>query len=245
MHSNESYAAVISGGEVLFEEEAVGGTVSYYGNVEGLEVSVTSFADKMTGNNASIVIDGEECSMQRAGLNFVVYDNAVGQVVSRRTFNTGRTGKLYEPGTDAADGMQYDEKLVLLHNSPTRYLEAIRNHDYIVIYAVGREGAKYLPGDVNDRMMELGLLPLKGMEWRPYYAIVDNDNVIYNECGNQFGSLTAECEMSGAAISVECCSDRDASFVEIEIGDELVQTTYAGLNIAVYDKQQKLSLIHI
>lgn len=45
--------------------------------------------------------------------------------------------------------------------------------------------------------------------------------------------------MSGAAISVECCSDRDASFVEIEIGDELVQTTYAGLNIAVYDKQQK------
>ncbi len=239
VHSNESYAAVISGGEVLFEEEAVGGTVSYYGNVEGLEVSVTSFADKMTGNNASIVIDGEECSMQRAGLNFVVYDNAVGQVVSRRTFNTGRAGKLYEPGTDAADGMQYDEKLVLLHNSPTRYLEAIRNHDYIVIYAVGREGAKYLPGDVNDRMMELGLLPLKGMEWRPYYAIVDNDNVIYNECGNQFGSLTAECEMSGAAISVECCSDRDASFVEIEIGDELVQTTYAGLNIAVYDKQQK------
>lgn len=238
-HSNESYAAVISGGEVLFEESAVGSTVSYYGNVGGLEISVTSFADKMTGNNASIVVDGEECSMQRAGLNFVVYDNAVGQVVSRRTFNTGRTGKLYEPDTETADGISYDEKLALLHHSPIKYLEAIRNHDYIVIFAVGREGAKYLPGDVNEMLVEIGLMPLKSMEWRPYYAILDNDNVIYNECGDKFGTLMTECEMGGARISVECCSDKDASYVELVIGDELVQTTYAGLSIAVYDKQQK------
>lgn len=238
-HSNVSYAAVISGGEVLFEEGAVGGTVSYYGNVAGLEISVTSFADKMTGNNASIVIDGEECSMQRAGLNFVVYDNAVGQVVSRRTFNTGRTGKLYEPDTESEDGIQYDEKLVLLHNSPEKYLKAIQNHDYIVLYAVGREGAKYLPGAVNEMMVEIGLMPLKGMEWRPYYAILDNDNVIYNECGDRFGTLTEECEMSDTRISVECSSNRDASFVKLVVGGEQVQTTYAGLSIVVYDKQQR------
>lgn len=238
-HSNKSYAAVISGGEVLFEEGAVGSTVRYYGNVAGQEISVTSFADKMTGNNASIVINGEECSTQKAGLNFVVYDNAVSQVVSRRNFNTGRTGRLYEPDTENADGAQYDKKLALLHESPEKYLDAIRDQDYIVVFAVGREGAKYFPGSVNAMMEEIGLMPLKGMEWRPYYAILDNDNVICNECGDRFGALTAACETSDTMISVRCDSNRDASFVEIVINGESVQTIYTGLSIAVYDKRQK------
>lgn len=94
-HSNQSYVAVINNKNVVFEESAIGSTVSYYGRIGDIEISVSSFADKALGNSASIVVDGNECSPQNAGLNFVVYDNIVGQIVSRRTFNTGRTGKLY------------------------------------------------------------------------------------------------------------------------------------------------------
>lgn len=94
-HSNQSYGAVISNGKVIFEKDATGETVNYYGEVGGITVCLSSFADKATGNSASIVIDGQECSTQQAGLNFVVYDNTVGQVVARRAFNTGRTGQLY------------------------------------------------------------------------------------------------------------------------------------------------------
>lgn len=53
-----------------------------------------SFSDKSIGNRASIVIDGTEYSPQKNGFNVVVYDNVLGQVIARRAFDTGRTGKL-------------------------------------------------------------------------------------------------------------------------------------------------------
>ena len=93
--SYQSYVAVISEQQVYFEQQAVGSMVSFCDNVSELDLVISSFADKSIGNSTSIRIDGTEYSLQGSGFNVVVYDNIVGQVVARRTFDTGRSGNLY------------------------------------------------------------------------------------------------------------------------------------------------------
>lgn len=93
--SYQSYLAVISNQKVLFEQQAAGTQVSFCQYVNDINIVASSFADKSIGNNASIVIDDVEYSLQENGFNVVVYDNKVGQIVSRRAFDTGRSGKQY------------------------------------------------------------------------------------------------------------------------------------------------------
>lgn len=93
--SYQNYLAVVSDGEVYFEQQSTEKEVSFCGAVNGLDIAASSFADALTGNNAGIMIDQKDVSPQGKGFNVVVYDNEVGQVVARRSFNTGRDGKLY------------------------------------------------------------------------------------------------------------------------------------------------------
>lgn len=93
--SYQSYLSIISEQEVIYECQAEGMQVSFCEYVDNLNIVASSFSDKSIGNRASIVIDGTEYSPQKNGFNVVVYDNVVGQIVARRTFDTGRTGKLY------------------------------------------------------------------------------------------------------------------------------------------------------
>lgn len=93
--SYQSYLAIISDGEVYFEQQAAGKEIDFCGAVKGLDIVASSFADALTGNSAEIMIDQKAVSPQGKGFNVVVYDNEVGQVVARGSFNTGRDGQLY------------------------------------------------------------------------------------------------------------------------------------------------------
>lgn len=93
--SYQSYLAIISEQKVVFEQQMEGKQVSFCEYVDELNIVASSFSDKSIGNNASILIDGTEYSLHKNGFNIVVYDNEVGQIVARRAFDTGRTGRLY------------------------------------------------------------------------------------------------------------------------------------------------------
>lgn len=93
--SNQNYVAVFKGKKVVYEKQDAADEVTFSGEVGGIYISALSKADKATGNTASIMIDGVEKSVQEYGFNILVYDNYVGQVIARRAFDTGRTGKLY------------------------------------------------------------------------------------------------------------------------------------------------------
>lgn len=93
--SYQSYLAIVSDGDVYFEQQSEDKELSFCGAVNGLDIVASSFADALTGNNAEIMIDQRDVSLQGKGFNVVVYDNEVGQVVARRAFNTGRDGQLY------------------------------------------------------------------------------------------------------------------------------------------------------
>lgn len=93
--SYQSYLAIVSNQTVVFEQQKSGEGISFCDYVGKLNVVASSYADKSIGNNASIIIDGEEYSLQENGFNVVVYDNETEQIISRRTFNTGRDGRQY------------------------------------------------------------------------------------------------------------------------------------------------------
>lgn len=90
-----SYGALISGGEVVWEESAAGEPVAFETQIDGHRFAVGSFADAMVGNYTSFLIDGAQMSLYQDGLTFVVYDKETKQVISRRNFNTGRTGSRF------------------------------------------------------------------------------------------------------------------------------------------------------
>lgn len=84
---NDSYLAVIGEGGV--EYEAYSGRRIYYNtSLDSRRVELVS-SGWYTGSRASIVIDGKDYSLNRAGLNIVVVDRATGLVVDSANWGYG------------------------------------------------------------------------------------------------------------------------------------------------------------
>ncbi len=80
----DSYIAIISGGEVLYEKCSSG--------TEGLEVKnekyFLSSGGAQAGDISSTIIDGMEYSPSKNGINIVIYDNITEMVVDANSFDT-------------------------------------------------------------------------------------------------------------------------------------------------------------
>lgn len=81
-----SYAAVIDGGNVVFEKLS-DEKIIYEENRGGLGIRLTSAGFK-TGNRSEIVIDGTDYSRNTRGINIVIYDKNSREVCERITFDT-------------------------------------------------------------------------------------------------------------------------------------------------------------
>jgi phosphoglycerol transferase len=82
-----SFIAVIDNRQIIYEEiseEALEHS-GYLPN--GMNYIIKS-AGNQVGNNSSIVISGVECSVNRRGLNFVVFDNSTGRIIDYVNFDT-------------------------------------------------------------------------------------------------------------------------------------------------------------
>ena len=81
----QSYAAVLNGQEVLYEQSGDSAVVVDL-NADGIMVHVES-AGMIAGNNSAIKINGMEYSLNTRGLNIVVYDKENWCVVDRVCFD--------------------------------------------------------------------------------------------------------------------------------------------------------------
>lgn len=83
------YIAVVGDEGVLYEDARYGSSVSFNGVVGDYKLSILSNADRVSGNTASIVINGHESSLQKEGINIVVIDNVLGKIIAKRALNAG------------------------------------------------------------------------------------------------------------------------------------------------------------
>ena len=87
------YLAVIDGGEVVYEHlEDV--PLSYEVDINGHHAAMASESAN-NGNRSSICFDGTEYSLNRRGINILVYDNVLEDVVDAVTFDLLDGGKAY------------------------------------------------------------------------------------------------------------------------------------------------------
>lgn len=84
---NCSYIAVRDGA-VIHEEVSADSSLSWSGSVNSWTRYKVTSAGKNFGNVSSIILDDEEYSVNKAGLNFVVYDNHRNIVVDSVCFGT-------------------------------------------------------------------------------------------------------------------------------------------------------------
>lgn len=84
-----NYLAILSGGEVLFEELSFG-PAAYKGTILDGYVPICAVSQKDEWGNglASVQIDGQEYSKNESGLNVIVYQNHTGKLVESVWFNT-------------------------------------------------------------------------------------------------------------------------------------------------------------
>lgn len=87
------YLAIIDGGEVVYER-LKDDHLTWSGEVNGHSVKMASESWNL-GNFASIEIDGVEQSLNRRGINIVVYDNLLNDIVDCVTFDLWDGGRAH------------------------------------------------------------------------------------------------------------------------------------------------------
>lgn len=224
----QSYVAVINRGEVVYEGSDRGEQVDYTAELEGHLIQVSSFANPMVDNLASIYLDGENFSPMGYGINLVVYNHATDQIVCRRAFNTGLTGDDY---------LEADVNITELRRvDPCAFMETVFSERYLVAMAVTEDAAMYLPGSFDKTMQSLGLESLRGRAGMPYAAIIDGGEIVYSSMGEQHGTVTKGMEIDGLAVNVRSdCGEEDPVSL-LQIGDNSYDCHSTGLHIVVYDK---------
>ncbi len=85
LNTQDSYLAIIDGGEVIVENSSPDGS---YLTEELLDYVIVSGTTD-SGETSSIKIDGTEYSPKSDGINVVVYNKTTNLLVDARTFNTG------------------------------------------------------------------------------------------------------------------------------------------------------------
>ncbi len=229
-----SYAAIINDGEIIKQVQNEdpyndNNPVQCEAVINGHKISVMSQASKVY-SKASIIIDGRSAGSTSSGFNYVVYDKRISQIVSVKTFKTGLKGTEY----------RYPNPFANYTSDPTGYFKLLDNEDYITIIGVATEGSRYMPGIVNDKLAEMGLIPLDKELDRPYLAVLDGAQVVYNEYGEPGTEILKTMEINGVNITAISNTSSSDPHVFFSVGEEQVQRNgKPGLIIYVYSKTEQ------
>ena len=235
-----SYVAVLDDGEVVYQqadEDPLDDehSVSCSLTTSGHTAELTSYSARVM-NQASILFDGEELALNTDGFNFVVYDKKVDQIISMRTFNTGVTGVDYALPDPFAE----------FSSDPLSQLDLLKDDDYITVIGAGSEGSRYMPGVVNDKLQEMGLIPLDGAFDRPYLAVLEGGKVVYNAYGDEGTDLRVDMDVAGLPVTALSSADPEDAHLYIGIADNSTRWTQSqkGLAFMVYSRSLE-RLVHV
>lgn len=231
-----SYYAIVDKGEVLDEKLDVD-LISTEGHLttDNITYKLES-AGYYAGNTCSALINGQEYAMRERGLNIVVYDNEINEVVDSVSFDTHSGSSLTRSYGETV--LERDE--LLPYKNINEYLAELKNRENISVFiAVRDEASTELTQETQYMLNELGLKEnLLGKYRCSYYAVIDNKNVLAEQLG--FETIETQGTLS---------SNEDVTYKLVSAGYEYGDTCsilingqeYAinsrGLNIVVYDNE--------
>ena len=98
-----------------------------------------------------------------------------------------------------------------------------------------------MPWVVNDKLAGMGLIPLDGEFDRPYIAILNGGEVVFNEYGERGGEISVEREVDGVHVVATSSAQHGAEngYISIGIEETRRRASHVGLTFYVYSKSQQ------
>lgn len=221
-----SYILILDGGKVVFEKLSQSEKIQYDTKLGEQMVHVES-AGFDSGDYSSIVIDGNECSINARGINMVVLDTHTEKLIDKINIDVYGDMNFIRDLNQDTNFKQYKKN----YNRFKHYLSESNSERYLKIFAVKDEGSKLVTDEIQNLLFALGLnQSLKDKYRYSYIGVINGKDKLYNECVEQ--DITYQDEIMGLDLLVE--SARDHSSIKIN-GIEYSKDC-RGMNIVVYDK---------
>ncbi len=213
-----SYIGVAQDGECIYEKMDANEAVSHSFSYNGHYISMMSEARRGANSLVSIQIDGREESNNAAGLNFVVYDTVLDRIITAKRFNIGNTGRSYTEKTQFPQNISLEEFLQ----------EAITDRYVVVLSVKCDAGMKYK----DDDQKILKSYGIKTDGSKPYIAVWNGTELVYQDTGINGGIISMEDSFAGISVKAES----GHALSTVRMNDESIEWKETVCNFAVYDK---------
>jgi len=236
---NHAYAAIISGGQVVFEQlgSDITDIVTYNTTIDSVQISVQSVGSyNLTDDliNSQIIINNVDYALSNRGLNIVVFDTNLGEVVDSVSFNTHSSNLSFRR-----------MNLARMRNTSffIDYLQGITAENLVSVIVANIDASRNFSDDLATQFEAMGLSEnLQGMHLHAYAAIISGGQVVFERIGNNiYDYIDYATEIDSLQISLSSRGFYSAtpdSFVSgIRINGIESSLIGRGLNIVVFDKE--------
>lgn len=223
-----AYLAVIDNNTLCFEkleEEAI----YYKMNLDNIDLTLKS-AGFNDGNYAQILINGTDYSLNSKGLNIVVYNKNINQVIDSVVIDFFPTIPELRRNTSSniEEGNNYEYFL--------KYLKTLQNSNYITIFSVNDDASRMNNSEIRKTMQQIGLSDGLSTTFRnSYLAILNNNQTIFEVSSSD--KIYYDDFIDDVRISAVSAAFPD-TYSSISINGNEYSLNHRGLNIVVYDKQR-------
>ena len=219
-----SYSAIIDGGMAVDEgidlEEEV--SLYYQNEKEDFTIDVLSRGSE-AGNLSSILINDEECSGDLTGLNFAVYDKRIGEVVSKKRFNTH--SKEYHYGSE------------LQSESVRRnFFDLLQNENYVAFIETKGSLTEKQFEDLSQWVNHNSNYEMKKKEDCCTAIICKAGEIIAFKQGTDV-KLSYEDAEADLSVLMHGVRKMDKEFASIKVNGEGKSKNETGINVVVCDRR--------
>ena len=233
-----SYVLVSQKGNVIAEDVSQNDKIIWKGKVGDAEIVLES-AGLELGDYSSIIINGDEYSMNERGINCVVYDPNTDKVVDSINIDI-YAGEILTRKTNEKfwiNKKRNDENYKVVLD----YLSRIGSKRYIAMIAVNDDASFSVSSELQEVLNGLGLKEsLIGAYRKSYIVLLDSGKVIYEKMSDQILEYTTE--LHGLRIEMMSAGGNSGSYSNILINGVDYSQDKRGLNIVLYDKFMKTVL---
>ena len=225
-------------GNVIAEDVSQNDKIIWKGKVGDAEIVLES-AGLELGDYSSIIINGDEYSMNERGINCVVYDPNTDKVVDSINIDI-YAGEILTRKTNEKfwiNKKRNDENYKVVLD----YLSRIGSKRYIAMIAVNDDASFSVSSELQEVLNGLGLKEsLIGAYRKSYIVLLDSGKVIYEKMSDQILEYTTE--LHGLRIEMMSAGGNSGSYSNILINGVDYSQDKRGLNIVLYDKFMKTVL---
>jgi len=234
-----AYAAIISGGQVVFEQlgSDITDIVTYSTAIDAIQISVQSVSSYNLAENpidSRITINNVDYALSNRGLNIVTFDTSLGEVVDSVSFNTHNSALHFSR-----------MNLERMRNTSffIDYLQGITAENLVSVIVANIDASRHFSADLAAQFEAMGLSEnLQGMHLHAYAAIISGGQVVFERIGNDvYDYITYATEIDSLQISLASrgvySAAPDSLVSSIRINGIESSLIGRGLNIVVFDRE--------